>query len=255
MQLKCLISSSSLQKLIIRQLDEFYSRRISKLSGLDLKKTLMRKNPYLFKAVGTNDATEIVKGMLAAYMSSSDEGIFGDAFFEPIAKEICSGSYSPSPGVDIVVEDDHEIRAYAIKSGPSVFNSQSRAKQLDQFNKLRARLQKGKKAFDAVVGYSYGRRGESKGGFREVAGQELWEELTGDPEFYLKLVTMMQDRPIKHRTVYEDEFVKAVNRFVRDFTIDFCNSDGSIKWEELVRFNSGKEAPKRAAKKAKKVKS
>jgi len=254
MQLKSLISSSKLQKLIIKQLDEFYARRINKLSGLDLKKTLMRKNPYLFKAVGTSDAPEIVKGMLTAYMSSSDEGIFGDAFFEPLAKEICSGSYSPSPGVDIVVEDEHQIRAYAIKSGPSVFNSQSRAKQLDEFNKLRARLQKGKKAFDAVVGYSYGRKGESKGGFREVAGQELWEELTGDPEFYLRLVTMMADHPIAHRAIYEEEFNKAVNRFVRDFTLDFCNSDGSIKWEELVRFNSGKEPPKRSPRKAKKVK-
>jgi hypothetical protein len=256
MQLKCLISSSELQQLIFEQLDEFYSRRVKKLSGLKLRDTLARKNPYLFRAIGVSKASEIVEGMLKAYISSSDEGIFGEVFFEPIAKSICGRSsyYSGSYGVDIGLEDEHVFRAIAIKSGKAGYNSQSKKKQVDQFNDLRSRLRKNKKVFEAIVGYGYGRKNKSKGNFREIAGQTLWEELTGDPEFYLKLIDLMDHRPQEHRPTYEEEFGKAMNRFVREFTEEFCTEDGSIRWEELVKFNSGKESPKRPSKKAKKVK-
>jgi hypothetical protein len=31
----------------------------------------------------------------------------------------------------------------------------------------------------------------------------------------------------------------AVNRFTAEFIQEFCNGDGSINWEKLVKFNSG----------------
>lgn len=45
----------------------------------------------------------------------------------------------------------------------------------------------------------------------------------------------------KHRPDFEQEWDKAINRFERDFLNNFGNPDGSINWEKLVRFNSGKE--------------
>lgn len=39
---------SELEELIRKSLDAFYQRRINKLSGLKLKDTLRKKNPYLF---------------------------------------------------------------------------------------------------------------------------------------------------------------------------------------------------------------
>ena len=86
------IPEEELVAVVSAALDEFYRRRISKPSTLELRQTLRRKNPYLFHAIGAEDASEIVEMILSAYMSSSDEGIFGDAFFEPVAKAVSGGS-------------------------------------------------------------------------------------------------------------------------------------------------------------------
>ncbi len=69
----------------------------------------------------------------------------------------------------------------------------------------------------------------------------LREELTGDPDFYLKIISLMRDYPKQHRLKFEEEWSNALNRFEYDFLINFGNPDGSINWEQLLRYNSGKE--------------
>jgi hypothetical protein len=224
-------------------LDTFYARRIAKLSTLKLKDALKRKNPYLFRAIGTESATEIIVQILAAYMSSSDEGIFGDAFFEPLARLVSGATSAGGEGADIVRETDMAYTAIAVKSGPSVFNAQSRRRQNQEFMSLRNRMFKLQKHFDAIVGYCYGKKksvNKPDQIFRELAGQAFWEELTGDADFYLKIITAMKTKPAEHKILFQQEWDKAVNRFTRDFTIDYCSPDGSIDWIKLLTFNSGK---------------
>ena len=78
--------------------------------------------------------------------------------------------------------------------------------------------------------------------FEQAIFSELFEELCKhfecDPDFYLKMISAMNDYPAIQRTIYEKEWDKAVNRFEREFLNDFAKSDGSIDWEKLVRFNS-----------------
>lgn len=224
------------------RLNDFYDRRIAKLSTLDLKKTLKRKNPYLFRAVGLLDANEIVERLLNDFMSSSDETIFGDAFFEPLAKDLGTGIPSPTEGVDVVIETDTSYKAIAVKSGPSVFNAQSRRRQNQDFQALRSRMMKLQKHFEAVVGYSYGKRnsppGESKI-FAELSGQAFWADLTGDEDCYLKIIEAMQELPARHKDRFNEEWAKAKNRFSKEFITDFCDDDGTINWNKLLEFNSG----------------
>jgi len=236
------IDNKNLEILVQQCLDEFYRRRIEKLDGLKLKDALKRKNPYLFRAIGMAEASEIVEQLLAAYMSSSDEGIFGDAFFEPVAKHVSAGKVSPSEGVDIAIETSASYTAIAVKSGPSVFNAQSKRRQNDEFMAVRSRLLKLHKRFEAVVGYCYGckvSRTSSSRIFIELAGQTFWQKLTGDSEFYLRLMAAMKDAPLRHKAKFQESWSNAVNRFTRDFTCEFCCPDGAIDWEKLVTFNSG----------------
>src|SRR5437588_5264731 len=114
------MNTKKLESLIRQSLDAFYDRRIRKLSGLKLKDTLKKKNPYLFRAVGIQKASEIVERLLRDYMSSSDEGIFGDAFFEPIGKLCSGGTVAPSEGVDVAIETGTVYKAVSIKSGPNI---------------------------------------------------------------------------------------------------------------------------------------
>lgn len=240
------ILMEDLSAIIEDLLNDFYKRRIEKISKLELKNTLARKNPYLYKAVGVEKASDIVSEILSAYMSSSDEGIFGDAFFEPLAERIGKGHVAETEGVDVIIEDDRTYKAFAVKSGTNVFNADSKQKQVDNFNALRKRVAKRKKFFDAIVGYGYGIKETdiNKQGFREVAGQAFWEELTGDPEFYLKIISVMGDKPQQHLVEYQKAFDAAVNRFTKEFIDDFCNDDGTINWEKIVKFNSGRTCKK-----------
>ncbi len=237
------MTDEELEVIVSKYLDSFYERRIQKLSSLQLADTLKRKNPYLFRAIGVQKASEIVEGLLQAYMSSSDEGIFGDAFFEPLAKAVSGGIVSPSEGVDIVIEDDVRYLAIAVKSGASVFNAQSKRRQNQEFQSLRSRMLKVQKQFDALVGYGYGKKvspASAQKIFRELSGQSFWAALTGDETFYLRIIRVMRERPTIHRSSFEEAWAAAINRFTRQFIEQFCKEDGSIDWELLTKFNSGK---------------
>jgi len=212
------------------------------LNALKLKRILKRKNPYLYKAIGTESAAEIVERILSAHTSSSDETIFGDAVFEPIALAVSGGVVSPSEGVDVAIETKDRYLAISVKSGPNPYNSSQRKKQDEQFKQLRSRVMKLKKQYDALLGYCYGQRdGEASKTkiYRERAGQLFWAELTGEADFYLKLIRLMKEKVVaKHREDYRIAWQRAVNRYLREFTNEFCLDDGSIDWEKLTAFNS-----------------
>ena len=238
------MNQSELENLIRRSLDDFYQRRIKKLSELKLNTVLRKKNPYLLKAIGVQKASEIVEEILKAYMSSSDETIFGDAFFEPIAKMCSGGIVSPSEGVDVAIETDTVYKAIAVKSGPSIFNSSQAKRQDQEFKSLGSRLLKLHKRFDPLLGHGYGRKFSDPTKdrtYRIRSGQAFWEELTGDPDFYLKVIELMSSSAAEHRARFEEEWNKAIIRFEHDFLINFGNADESINWTKLLQFNSGKE--------------
>ena len=237
--------SADLEELVHQCLDEFYRRRLQKLTELRLKDTLRKKNPYLFRATGVQRASEIVERSLQAFMSSSEETIFGDAFFEPIAKAVCSGVAAGGAGVDVVVETSEQYTVISVKSGPHWGNSSQIAKLQQDFMTAQRVFsnRKLRKQFRALLGHCYGRTRSEPGGKRIYAtrsGQEFWEEITGDPDFYLKLISLMRNYPDAHRAVFDKEWNKAVNRFEREFLAEFSTSEGAVDWERLVQFNSGK---------------
>ena len=47
------MNSNELEEIIKEALENFYRRRIDRLSKLELKDTLRKKNPYLFRAIFT----------------------------------------------------------------------------------------------------------------------------------------------------------------------------------------------------------
>lgn len=236
------IKPSVLSKLIEDCLTEFYQKRFKHIQDLDLKKILRRKNPYLFRAIGTEQASEIVKSILEAYMSSSDETIFGNVYFETIAQSLPGVMTSDGEGADFKMEDATAIRDYSLKSGPNPFNASQREKQNTQFLAMKARLAKIRKQFDPVLAYSYGRRikpADKKHIYRETAGKAFWEEITGDPDFYLKLIRLMGNIPQRRKAEYRQAWDAAVNRLEAEFLKDFCFKDGRIDWEKLTTFVSG----------------
>lgn len=134
-------------------LDNFYTNLIKKVDSLNIKAVMKRKNPYLFRAKAMNGAAQIIDAILAAFVSSSEETIFGNVFFEPIATAAAQGQKALAEGVDIMVERDNTIYAIAVKSGTSVFNADSRKKQEQNFMAASKLAQQAKKRFVPIVGY------------------------------------------------------------------------------------------------------
>ncbi|MDI6857947.1 MAG: PmeII family type II restriction endonuclease [Dehalococcoidia bacterium] len=240
------MDAAELEALIEHCLEDFYTRRLQRLQRLRLRHIIARKNPYLFKALGTEKAADIVEQVLVAYVGASDETMFGDAFFEPIARIAAGGKTSDGAGVDFVVETMDRILAVAVKSGPNIFNASQKKRQSQEFSEVRNRLYKLHKQFDALLGHGYGRaktEPTTERVYRDRSGQAFWAEMTGDPDFYLKLIRLMKDAPKLHKEKYQPEWDMLANRFTREFMEDFCFPDGRIDWEELVRFVSEERSP------------
>ena len=233
-------SEEAIVEAIAIALDNFYTNLIKKVDSLNVKAVMKRKNPYLFRAKAMNGAAQIIDAILAAFVSSSEETIFGNVFFEPIAIAAVQGQKALAEGLDIMVERDNTIYAIAVKSGTSVFNADSRKKQEQNFM---AASKLAKKRFVPIVGYGYGKKKTSSRGlpkfYMELAGKDFWTELTGDEEFYIKLIRFMDKLPEKYVEEFDASYQRAANRLVREFTQEFCFEDGSIDWEKLVEFNSG----------------
>lgn len=223
-------------------LTNFYTALTKTLDKINIDKILKRKNPYLYRAKGISNASQIVSNILAAYISSSEETLFGNCFFEPIAVTVSGGQKAVTEGVDITVDKDNVIYSIAVKSGTSVFNADSRKRQEQNFQSAQKRAQQAKKAFLPVVGYGYGKKQVKQGKekfYHELAGKDFWEWLTGDPDFYTKIIAYMGTRPDEYAKEFDEAYNKAENRMIREFTIKYCKDDGAIDWDTLIKFNSG----------------
>src|SRR5690554_3135575 len=100
----------------------FHEKRIQNLNRLKLSQVIKRKNPYLFKAKYILTAEEIVRGIVDAHLSSSEEGLFGD-WLEGLAihinEKVYGGKKSGIPGIDLEFDKDGRRYIVNIKSGPN----------------------------------------------------------------------------------------------------------------------------------------
>ena len=239
------VNPRAVEKAIAQSLEEFYNSLLIRIDLINITDIIKRKNPYLYRAKAMQSASEIVESILAATISSSEETIFGNCFFEPLAIAASGGNKALAEGVDIMVEDKSKntIYAIAVKSGPSVYNADSKKRQEQNFNAAHKLAQQAKARYEPIIGYCYGKKRQTGKGkptiYRELAGQDFWYELTGDPQFYIKIIGFMGNRPERYLERYRESYNKACNRLVKQFTERFCDDDGSIDWDKLVRFNSG----------------
>lgn len=111
----------------------------------------------MYRAKAMENASEIVENVLSAFVSSSEETIFGNCFFEPLAIAASGGNKALAEGIDIMVQDDEKnvIYAIAVKSGPSVFNADSKKRQEQNFMAASKLAQQARARYEAYIGYAY----------------------------------------------------------------------------------------------------
>jgi hypothetical protein len=229
-------------------IQEFHNSRLAKVESIKLKDVLKSKNPYLYRAKNVNQSREIIEGILNAFISSSEEGIFGN-WLERLAifinDMVYVGRKAGIDGIDLDFDKDGKRYLVAIKSGPAWGNDSQIKKLVDQFNTARKRLATSGASVETVCvnGCCYGRSREkseykAKGNFYKMCGSRFWELISGEPDLYIKLIEPIGKEAEERNAEFKIAYDNLVNRLDREFLIDFCKVDGSIDWEKLVKFNS-----------------
>jgi len=241
---------SQVNNYVEENIGTFHQKRISSLDSLKLSEVLSRKNPYLFKAKYVLTAEKIIRSLVDAHISSNEETIFGD-WLEGLAIFINGNIYrgwkSGIPGIDLEFDKGGKRYIVNIKSGPNWGNHSQIVKMLADFNSARRSLLTSNSKLNviAVNGCCYGRDNKplKTENYYKLCGQKFWEFISGDKNLYIDII-----EPLGHKAKEKnDDFVKSysqmINKFTKQFANEFCNENGSINWEMLVKFNSGEVKP------------
>lgn len=235
---------TEIARFIEKNIPLFHQRRLESLSGLKLKSVLKRKNPYLFKAKNVNTASELVKGILDAHLSSQEETIFG-AFLENVAIYACSlglgGMKSGIEGVDLEFTLEGARYIVAVKSGPNWGNSSQIKKMRDNFRRAKVVLRQTGTVRNVVAinGCCYGKETvQDKGDYLKICGESFWTLIANDSELYLDLIEPIGHKAKERNEDFQIAYAKVINLFTKEFIEEFCSSDGQIEWEKIVQFNS-----------------
>ena len=223
----------------------FHDKRIESLNKLRLKTVLKKKNPYLFKAKYFLTADQIVKALTDAFISSNEETIFGD-WLEGLAifinQKVYQGRKSGIVGVDLEFEIENIRYIVAIKSGPNWGNSSQIAKMKSDFVTAKRTLRTSNSGLMIVPvnGCCYGKdRNPDKGEYFKYCGQRFWEFISGQPELYKELIEPLGHLAKETNETFMESYSMMLNRFIRDFSNEFCKENGEIDWDKLVEFNAG----------------
>lgn len=241
------INHDDLIAYVENNIGHFHRKRLTRLESLRLDKILKRKNPYLFKAKHVVTSADLIENLLSAYLSSQEETIFGE-FLEGLAIFVCqqvyNGQKSAAEGIDLEFEKDGIRYIVSIKSGPNWGNSSQIKRLRDNFRQAKRILKTNvsKMNIVAVNGCCYGRdNNPDKGDYLKLCGQRFWEFISGDSELYTEIIEPLGYRAKEKNEEFGEQYARLINRFVREFSIDFCQPDGMIKWDQLVAINSAVE--------------
>ncbi len=245
------ISDAQITAYVEANIGTFHDKRLESLNKLKLRDLLRRKNPYLFKSKNLVIVADLIRSLLDAHLSSQEETLFGD-FLEGlaiyIAEVVHSGWKSSATGIDLEFVQYNTRYIVSIKSGPNWGNSSQVNKLKENFTTAAGVIRQGNRTANviAVNGCCYGRDANpDKGGYFKYCGQEFWELISGDPEFYTRIIEPLGHNAKQRNRTFTDQYGAVVNRLCQEFTAGFCAADGSINWPKLVAFSSAKGAPPR----------
>lgn len=223
---------------------DFHERRAKSLEGLRLTR-LINKNPYLFRAKHVITAGELIEGLLDAFLSSSEEKLFGD-FLENlaiyVAEQTCSGHKSTAPGIDLEFFNNGIHYIVSVKSGPNWGNSSQQRRLEQDLRDAVARVKQSQRGLNVqpVLGICYGKTKTSYiRGYLKVVGQNFWYLISENKDLYTDIVEPIGYQAKEYNEAFATKKVRVINLLTKEFLNEFCNELGAIDWPKLVEFNSG----------------
>lgn len=232
----------------------FHETRIEGIRKLKLNNVLQKKNPYLFKAKHLLTSHEIVKGLSDAFLSSKEETLFGN-WLEGLAifvnQKVYDGWKSGINGIDMEFDKDNTRYIISIKSGPNWGNASQQRKLIADFSAAKKTLRTSNSQLNivAINGCCYGRCPQfDKGNYFKFCGQKFWEFISGNTNIYTEIIELLGYKAKEKNEEFLEEYSRMINKFIIQFSNDFCKESGEINWIKLVEFNSGISNPSKSKK-------
>lgn len=234
-----------LNEYVETNIGEFHSARINKLKELNLKKLLKSKNPYMYKAKNIITANDMVDSLASAFMASAEESIFGN-WLEGLAIYISSVVYkgykSSAEGIDLEFDKDGVHYFVSIKSGPKWANSSQIAKLKKDFVQAVRVFNTSRHTVptQCIEGCCYGKnnRDYPDSTHLKYCGEKFWSFISGEPSLYVDIIEPLGYKAKEKNDAYLHEYGNMINKFTADFIRDYCDTNGSINWEKIVKLNS-----------------
>jgi Type II restriction endonuclease EcoO109I len=79
-----------------------------------------------------------------------------------------------------------------------------------------------------------------KGDYYKFCGQRFWDFISGDTDLYLKIIEPLGNKAKERNDAFMISYANKLNKFTLDFSSEFCDQNGAIDWEKLVKFNAEK---------------
>lgn len=204
-------------------IDRFHTRRIEIVSSLSLSK-LIQKNPYLFRAKNITRASELIEGTMDAFLSSSEEKLFGD-FLEDFAIFIASrttgGRKSTASGMDLEFENEGVYHVVSIKSGPNWGNASQHRRLATDFANAERRLRQSIHVpiVQKNLGICYGkaRTVTTNDGYIKMTGQNFWTFISGNQNLHIEIIEPLGYRAKEHNDHYLQEKDRITNLLTKSF--------------------------------------
>lgn len=246
---------NSITQYVEKHIGEFHANRIAKLQSLNLKELLSRKNPYMFRAKNIITAGETVESIASATMSSAEESIFGNwmegvAMF--VANEVYGGYKSSAEGIDLEFDKEGVHYFVSVKSGPAWSNSTSMKKQKEQFRTARRVFNTSRKTVPTmcIEGCCYGNdnKGYNDSDHEKYCGEKFWTLISGEPTLFVDIIEPLGSKAKEKNEAYFIEYSRMINKFTQEFVQNYCNANGDIEWEKIVRLNAAIKVSKTSKK-------
>lgn len=244
----------------------FYEKRLQYLRSMTLSNILKRKNPYLLKAKNLSSSEEVVRSIVDAFLFSQEETMFGnllEKFAIHISAQRDAGFKSTLPSIDLEFERGEIYYIGSIKSSTNWGNADQITAMKNNFKvaKEKLRVRGVAKEIRAVNGCMYGkdnvplknkkrikRNGqlfiedeEADKVYYKYAGQVFWEFISGDAEFYRKIIRPIDKKAHERDEAFKSIYIGKINDMTAEFTISFRNNGGTIDWVKLIDFVSKNE--------------
>ena len=217
---------------------DVFTQKVRDKLDVSSRQIVRRKNPYLYAARGINRVDELAEALVAAYISSSEETMFGNVL-EGMAIAVCThalgGRKSGIENIDLEYDQGATRTLVQIKSGPNWGNaSQKRALQ-ERFASATRTLLQGSTSLEVrcVEGICYGASSTRHTGTHwRIVGRNFWKDISDWEGTADAVMDLLADHATNSLTEPRREAQRHLAAYLRGERV--AGRDGTVRWSALL---------------------